>query len=101
MRRSTTKPFVILVIMARLGNVIFLVFNCACDKGNCYARNQLHIKNFKKTTNFFLKTLKYSVTKDGLGNAMNIFLALLLLKVFISLTSTRDKFDSKLKFSLT
>ncbi len=32
---------------------------------------------------------------------MNIFLALLLLKVFISLTSTRDKFDSKLKkFSL-
>jgi len=41
------------------------------------------------------------VTKDGLGNDMNIFLALLLLKVLISLTSTRDKFDSKLKkFSL-
>jgi len=93
MRRSTTKPFVILVIMARLGIVIFVVCNCACDNGSCYASNQFRIKNFKKTTNFFWKTLKSSVTKDGLGNAMNIFLALLLLKVFISLTSTRDKFD--------
>jgi hypothetical protein len=58
MRRSTTKPFAILVIMARLGNVIFLLFNCACDKGSCYARNQLHIKNFKKTTNFFFENPK-------------------------------------------
>ncbi len=68
--------------MARLGNVIFLVFNCACDKGSCYASNQLHIKNFKKTTNFFLETLKSSVTKDVLGNAMNIFFGFVIIEGF-------------------